>query len=164
MKIILIGFMGSGKTSVAKILAKKLKIPLIEMDSLVVSESKRKDIKEIFEKDGELKFRELEIKIARGLSSLKDGVISTGGGVVINKIILDYLRNDGIVIYLRTSFANVSQRVGSFSQRPLFKSKKEAKKLYRFRKILYINYADIMISTNNRTIQQVADDIINEVT
>lgn len=161
MKIILIGFMGAGKTTVGKILAKKLKIDLIEMDELVLKKSKRKTINEIFTFDGERRFRELEIEVARQLRDVDQAIISTGGGVVINKIILDYLREkNGRVIFLKTSFPEIVKRLKNASDRPLFKDEDKAKKLFGFRKRLYEEYADYIIETDNKNPRLIVEEIV----
>lgn len=163
MKIILIGFMGSGKSAVAKTLAKKLSAQAIDMDELVLKLSKRKSISEIFEKDGEISFRELEIKIAKKLTKTKNAVIATGGGVVMNKIIIDYLRSNSKIIYLKTSFHAISQRLSQSTDRPLFKDLKKAEELYNQRLPFYNYHADITIITNNKSLEKVTDKILKEL-
>lgn len=163
MKLILIGFMGSGKTLVAKLLAKKLKLKLIELDDLILKVSNRTSINQIFNKDEEIRFRQLEINQAKKLASLKNTVISTGGGVVMNKIILDYLKqNNGQVIFLQADFSVIQKRLKNDSNRPLFTDLKKAKKLFLFRQPLYEHYADLTIPTNNLSINQVANLIIKK--
>jgi len=164
MKLILIGFMGAGKTSVSKLLAEKLKLSVLELDDLVLKNSDRSSINQIFQKDGETNFRQLEINQAKKLANLKNAVISTGGGVVINKIILDYLKtNQGQVIFLKTSFNVLKKRLLNDSTRPLFSNKAKAKNLLLFRQPLYQHYADLTISTNNLTINQVVNKIIKKI-
>lgn len=160
MKIILIGFMGAGKTTIGKILAKKLKMDLIEMDELVLKKSKRKTINEIFALDGERRFRELEIEVGRELKNVDEVVISTGGGVVMNKIILDYLKEgNGQIIFLKTSFAEIVKRLKNTSDRPLFKDKNKAKKLFDLRRRLYEEYSDYIVETDNKNPQLIVKEI-----
>ena len=164
MKLILIGFMGSGKTSVAKILAKKLESQLIELDDLILKVSNRPSINQIFQKDGEIKFRQLEIDQSKTLTNLDNLVISTGGGVVMNKIILNHLKeNKGLIIWLKTSFTVIQKRLKNDSSRPLFKDLKKAKKLFMFRQTLYQHYADVTITTDDLSINQVAKTIIKNL-
>ncbi|MBI2011993.1 shikimate kinase [Candidatus Daviesbacteria bacterium] len=164
MKIILIGFMGSGKTTVGKELAKRLGVKLIDTDSLVIRASGRKSIKEIFQKDGEIRFRELEIEVAKEVAMRKeDLVVATGGGVVLNKIILDYLKKEGVVVYLEASFKEIAKRLEGFKDRPLFKNLKDARRLYLLRKILYRSYKDIKVFTNNKDINEIVDNIMKKI-
>ncbi|HSW96738.1 MAG TPA: shikimate kinase [Candidatus Saccharimonadales bacterium] len=160
MKIVLIGFMGSGKTEVGKTLAKKLAKTYREMDLLLLKKSEEESINDIFEKSGEIRFRELEIEVAKDLQDEIDTIIATGGGVVMNKIIIDYLRqNNGILIYLRTSFDHICERLQGDMTRPLFKDKVKAKELYSFREPLYKHYADIIIDTENKTVDSIVDEL-----
>jgi shikimate kinase len=164
MKLILIGFMGSGKTSVAKLLSKNLHLKLIELDNLVLKASPRSSLKQIFEKDGELAFRTLEINQAKKLKHLQNAVISTGGGVVINQIILDYLKlNNGLVIFLKTSLPVIQARLKNDASRPLFKDINQAKKLFKLRQPLYRHYADLTIKTDHLSINQVVQTIIKNI-
>ena len=140
--------MGAGKTTVAKLLAEKLKLEFIDTDALVIKKSGRSTGKEIFEKDGELAFRELEIAVAKELKNKKNVILATGGGIVMNKIILDYLGQDALIIFLKTSFDESKNRVVE-SLRPLFRDVAKAKELYDFRLPLYEHYANIIIETDN---------------
>ena len=89
--IALIGFMGVGKTVVGQLLAKKLARKFLELD-LLIEQKAGKPIPEIFRQDGEITFRELEIAAAKEVASEKDVVIACGGGIVLNKINIDRLR------------------------------------------------------------------------
>lgn len=155
--------MGSGKTTVGKLLGKKLNLKTIEIDEHVLKASKRKSINEIFEKDGELRFRELEIATAKKIGKKDNVVISPGGGVVMNKIILDYLREGGVVVYLETSFHEVEKRLASAHDRPLFKNPLAARKLYEYRGPLYDFLSEYMVITNGKTPEKVADEIIEKI-
>jgi len=162
-KIILIGFMGSGKTTLANFLTEALSVPMYCLDDLIVKKAKR-NIPEIFNCDGEITFREYEIAVAKDLRNIEKGIIDCGGGVVMNKIILDYLRNkNGIIIYLKTSFETIKKRLGKDDKRPLFKDLKKAKRLYQLRQILYENYADLIVITDDKSVKEVAYEIISQI-
>ena len=152
--------MGSGKTSIANMLAEKTGMPFIEMDDLIVQISERESVNDIFEQDGEIRFRELEIKTAKIVAQKHNTIISTGGGVVMNKIIIDYLKQNGTVIFLDASFEIIEQRLAGDTTRPLFKNKDQAKKLYDFRRSLYEHYADITIQTDNKTLEKITEAIL----
>lgn len=161
--IVVIGFMGSGKTEVSKILGKKLDRHVIEVDDLIIAKSKRKTINDIFEKDGETVFREFEIQASKDIKEVKKSIISTGGGAVMNKIIMDYYKENGEIVYLETSFHECAKRLEPFSDRPLFKNILAARKLFEFRRPLYDYYSDYMVNTNGKALEQVADETIRKV-
>jgi shikimate kinase len=150
-KIILIGFMGSGKTSVSLLLSEKLNLPLYSLDQLI-------------EEKYEIGFREYEIEMAKSLKDISFGIFDCGGGVVMNKIILDYLKEkNGIIVYLKTSFLEIKKRLKNDNQRPLFKDLKKAKKIYCLRRYLYENYADLIVLTDKKTVEEVSDEIISQI-
>lgn len=155
MNIVLIGFMGAGKSSVAKHLSHLLGYSLAEMDELVYQKTGMQTMHEVFAKGGELLLREVEIEIAKEYSLKKNYVISTGGGVIQNKIILDYFKKEGAkIIFLKASFEEIEKRLEGDCSRPLF-----AKKLYDLRNPLYAAYADIEIDTESRSPQEIAHAI-----
>jgi len=164
MKIILIGFMGSGKSSTAKLLAKQLHMSLLDTDELVIKKTDTKNISEVFSKGGELLLRKTEIEIAKEYATANNFVIATGGGAVLNKIILDYLKQPkDHVIFLNASFETLAQRLANNSGRPLFKNVLQAKSLYDLRLPLYSFYADLTVETNNKCPQEVAETIIQSL-
>lgn len=161
MKIALIGFMGSGKTTIGQSLAKELNFNMIEMDWMILQSHACENMSQLFEKGGELLLRESEIEIAKEWRDITDTVISTGGGVVLNKIIIDYLKeNNGKIIFLNTSFDIVKKRIeADLTPRPLFQNAEEAKGLYDFRLPLYKRYADIEVLTDDISVP----DIVREI-
>jgi shikimate kinase len=160
MKMILIGFMGAGKTSVAKELGTRLHLPVIDMDELVMRKTDSKNMHEVFAKGGELLVRETEIAIAKECAILKEGIIATGGGCVLNKIIFDYLRQSkDKITFLNASFQTLCNRLLNDDDRPLFTNQKEAQALYDFRQPLYLHYADHMIDVNQQSVAEVAAEI-----
>ena len=161
MRVSLIGFMGAGKSTVGKELAKTLGFKVLEMDQLIIEKSGKKDIAGIFEEGGELLFREIEIKVAKSLQNKKNVVISTGGGVVMNKIIVDYLKqNDGVVVHLDTSIADVLRRQPQLETRPLFKDVNKASQLFNLRKPLYEEYADYRVVTEGKSVLEITEEIL----
>jgi shikimate kinase len=156
--------MGSGKTTIGKLIANELGLDLIEMDELLLELSGFKSINEIFENHGETRFREIEIETAKTLSGKEDCLISTGGGVVMNKIIIDYLKKSNeksLVIFLNAKFETLRKRLEGDNARPLFQDVTKAKKLYDFRLPLYQEYADIEISTDEKNPSQIAKEILD---
>ena len=154
--------MGAGKSSVADVLSRKLNLDVIEMDDLVLKKTKRQNISEIFSKDGETRFRELEIQTAKDLRKKDNIVISTGGGVVMNKINTDYLKDNGKIIFLKTSFLEIGKRLKNNNDRPLFRNKKMAKKLFISRQKLYEEYADLIVNTDGKSVEKITYEIISQ--
>ena len=162
MKIILIGFMGSGKTTVANILAKKLNLEVIEMDQLILTKSGRNSISEIFSLDGERHFRNLETIAVKEISELNNAIISTGGGIVMKKRNLEHLKN-GTIFFLKTSFEILEKRLRKDDTRPLFKDKIKAKKLFNLRKNIYEKWADHTILTDKKSIDEVVNNLLKNL-
>jgi len=164
--IALIGFMGTGKTVVGKALAGKLGRKFIELDSLI-EERAGKSIAEIFQRDGEMAFRELEIEVARNVADSKNQVIACGGGIVLNKINIDRLKKESLIVYLTASPKAILKRVSDDDEeRPLLKATDLAQAiqgLLQFRKPYYERAADIKIDTSKLDVNSVVERIINKV-
>ena len=155
--IVLIGFMGSGKSTVAKVLSQQLGVALVEMDELVYQKTGTQNMHEVFAKGGERLLRETEIAIAKEYAAKENVVISTGGGVVLNKIVLDcFKETGGKVIFLNASFEQIVKRLEKDNSRPLFKDLMQAKKMYDFRLPLYLSYANEVIDVDSRSPQEIA--------
>lgn len=164
--IALIGFMGTGKTVVGQALAKKLDRKFVEMDALIEQKA-GKSIPEVFEQDGEVVFRELEIEVAKEVSAGENLVIACGGGIILNKINIDRLRKESIIVYLTASPSVVLRRTLSGGEtRPLLNVQDktlEIRELLAFRRPFYERAADIKINTSRLGIDSVVEQIINRV-
>ena len=164
--VALIGFMGVGKTAVGEALAKKLNRKFAELD-LLIEQKAGKSIPEIFQQDGEVAFRELEIEVTKEIAKEKHLVIACGGGVVLNKINIDRLREESRIICLTASPRVILERVsGEPWGRPLLKADNPSSAiqgLLRFRKPFYEIAADIKIDTSKLDIDSVADQIISRL-
>lgn len=157
MNIILIGFMGSGKSTVAKSLSKLLDLSVLEMDDLVYQKTNTQSMKEVFLLGGENLLREMEFLIAKECASQKNLIISTGGGVVLNPVIIaSFKEAGGKIIFLRAKFETVQKRLQRDNSRPLMK---DAKKLYDFRQSLYIHAADEIIDVDFLSPDEIALNI-----
>ena len=164
--IVLIGFMGTGKTAVGQALAKRLNRRLIEVDS-IIEQMAGKSIPDIFQDDGEIYFRELEIEAIKKAAAGKKQVIACGGGVVLNTINIDRLRETGVIINLVASPDTILKRTSvNEGSRPLLNVKQPAERireLMKFRKPFYDRAADFTINTSKLNIDTVADKIIDRL-
>ena len=162
--IALIGFMGVGKTVVGKALAKKLNKEFVELDYLIEQKA-GKTIPEIFEQEGEVAFRELEIEMTKKVAGNKNQVIACGGGVVLNKINIDRLKGDSIIVYLIASPMVILKRVSNGGERPILKVTNHPKiqELLRFRQPFYERAADFKINTSKMDVNSIAEQIISKV-
>ena len=164
--IALIGFMGTGKTAVGQLLAEKLGSNFVELD-LLIEQKAGKSIPGIFQQDGEITFRELEIEATRGVAQDRNLVIACGGGVVLNKINTDRLRQNAKMVYLTASPGVILKRVASEEgQRPLLEVDNPAlaiRDMLRFREPFYERSADITINTSRLDIEAVAEQIIKKL-
>lgn len=136
--IVLVGFMGSGKTTVGKLIAGKTGMPLIDMDT-IIEERAGKTINEIFADEGEAHFRALERALVQELSATQGNIISTGGGIVLNPDNIADFERTGLVVCLLVDAETVLDRVRHDTSRPLLAGDKEAKilQLLESRKSLY---------------------------
>jgi len=162
--IALIGFMGVGKTVVGKVLAKELNREFVELDSLIERKA-GKPIPEIFEQDGEVAFRELEIEVIKEVVGNKNQVIACGGGIVLNRINIDRLRKDSVIVYLTASPSVILKRVLNGGERPVLKINNlpTIQELLRFRKPFYERAADFKVNTSRANINSVVGQIIDKV-
>jgi len=164
--IALIGFMGTGKTAVGKALAEKLDKKFVELDPLIELKA-GKTIPEIFSQDGEIAFRELEIEVTKEVAERKNVVIACGGGVVLNKINIDRLRKESLIVYLTASPKIILERTSNDAEeRPLLKVANPSltiQELLRFRKAFYERAADIKINTSKLDIDAVVEQIIVKI-
>ncbi len=168
--VYLTGFMGAGKSTIGPILANTLGWNYFDVD-LEIEKKINKKIVEIFESKGEDYFREIERETIENLSKGSDLVISLGGGAIANRDNIDFLKQNGIIIYLKVSPEIVFERLRSKKDRPLLlsdKNENESKqsfinnvqRLLDTREVFY-NQADYNISTDNISIGKVVDKLAN---
>ncbi|MBR2134069.1 MAG: shikimate kinase [Eubacterium sp.] len=145
--IVICGFMGSGKTTVGNELAKIMGRRFIDTDAMIEKEQ-GVAIKAIFATHGEDYFRELEYACCKKISSLKNCVISTGGGALTFERNVEALKSGGKIIFLDADFETICERIGNSSNRPLFQDREKARALYNERQKKYLEAADIVIDGN----------------
>jgi shikimate kinase len=122
--IVLVGFMGTGKTTIGSLLAKETGMPLVDMDA-IIEERAGKSINAIFAEDGEPHFRSLERDIVRELSAQGGRVVSTGGGIVLNPDNIADYAGTGLVVCLLASAEEILSRVQHDDTRPLLAGDKQ---------------------------------------
>jgi len=162
----LIGFMATGKSAVGRVVAEKLNKEFVELDDLIERKA-GKSVPEIFQQDGEIAFRELEIEAAREVSGDKNLVIACGGGVVLNKINIDRLKEECVVVCLTASPEVILERALSEGEtRPLLETPDKMasiRELFSFREPFYERAADITIDTSKLDTDAVAEQIISRL-
>jgi len=156
--IILTGFMGSGKSTVGRILAKEINSYFLDTDILIET-FENKTISEIFEKFGEDEFRGMEKRCFEWIkNNVSATVISVGGGF---PIFIPEIKEAGVVIYLKVEFEDILKRMNKneLKKRPLFADIEKAKKLYQTRDKIYSNLADIIIENKevNETVKKIKE-------
>ena len=160
MNIYLVGFMGTGKTTVGRLLAEKKGWNFVDLDDLIELKEQRR-IVDIFAKEGELYFRKVEKKILKQVSTQKKFVVACGGGIVLDKDNIKIMKKTGKVVCLCASCEEILKRVSLSTHRPILnvaKPKERIELLLKMRAPYYMR-ADKMIDTSKLSIKQVVSKI-----
>ncbi len=164
MNIILIGMRGSGKSTIARKLSKKLGKPHIEVDSIIAKEAGM-TIPEIVKTYGWEYFRNLETETTKQICTMTEVIISTGGGVVTRSENIVILKKSGKIFYLRAPIYTLLRRVGKDANRPALTNKKspeeEMKEIFKKRNVLYEQTATSIIDTDKKTANAIVNVILN---
>ena len=161
---VLVGFMGAGKTAVGKTAARLTGAEFVDIDALIEADA-GKLVSEIFHALGEAGFREIERRLVRQAVAAPGRIIATGGGAFLDPVNRSLLKSYGPVVHLDVSPENVLRRVGKDDKRPLLRGEDREKKvraLMAHRRTAY-EEADITISTDNKSIPQVAALVVSQV-
>lgn len=154
--IVLIGMPSAGKTTIGKMLEEKLGKEFFDLDDMIIAKA-GKSIPEIFQESGETGFRAIETEVAIEASKMNNKIIATGGGVVKHKVNMDFLRLNGITIFIDR---DIDKLISSDPNRPLSSSKQALQQMYKERYPLYQKYATY-VAVNNANIDETVDDIVN---
>lgn len=146
--IVLIGYMGSGKTTASKMLKELTEKITVDTDKLI-EETENMKISDIFDKFGEAHFRKLEKNIVSKVSKLNGAVISTGGGIIKNEKNIENLKKNGTIFFLNPDISEIKKRISGDKTRPLVKNPESIEKIYFERLPLYEKYADFIINENS---------------
>lgn len=162
--IILIGYMGSGKSTAAWELHRRNRMEIIDTDSKIVQEQ-GKTINEIFAEDGESAFRDLETDYLKRLAEKKNSyILSTGGGMPVREENRVLLKSLGTVFFLKADTDTILERVKHDTARPLLQDKDRRTKIETMlaeRTPLYEAAADYIIATDGKTIEEVVGEILS---
>lgn len=161
--IVLIGFMGSGKTTVGEVLAEQLSYGFLDTDQYI-EEKEGTTIRNIFDQKGEVYFRNLETSTLQELVEVtSEKIVSSGGGLPLRQKNADLLKKLGFVIYLRVSKNTVLERLQGDDTRPLLQCANPAKKveeLLAYRDPIYQVGAHMVVDVDNKTVEEIAEEII----
>jgi shikimate kinase len=161
--IALIGFMGTGKTSVGRLVAEQLHFDYVDTDEMIQSAT-GKSITDIFQTDGEKAFRNLEEKVVEELAHRHKTVISTGGGLPTNPENLIKLKTHALVVCLWASPEKIWERVKNQSHRPLLHDPDPRKKIRELLAVRGPAYkkADVLLNTEVRSLREVAQQVVHQ--
>jgi len=166
MNIVLIGYRGTGKTTVGRLLAARLGRELVSTDAEIVKRAHR-TIPEIVAEQGWDYFRDLESDICRGLASRDQLVIDTGGGAILRAQNVEALKKDGTLFWLTASVETIAKRIGGDNQRPSLTGTKsfvdEIQDVLRERTTIYRAAADHIVTTDDRSINQLVETLLTLV-
>ncbi len=159
--IYLVGFMGTGKTTAGRELAKKKKWQFLDLDDLIELKEKR-TISSIFARHGEPYFRKVEKKILKEVSKEKKFVVACGGGVVLDKDNIKIMKETGLMVCLSASPAVILERTSAYRHRPLLhvgNPKKQIELLLKLRAPYYAQ-ADKTIDTSKISVKEIVEKIL----
>jgi len=159
----LIGFMGSGKSSVGRLVAEQLQFTFLDTDEVIETRA-GKPITDIFAQDGEPAFREYERRLVEELGAQSKMVLSTGGGLPINPANLANLKTHSLVVCLWTSPDTIYERVRHQTHRPLLNNPDPLAKIRQLLAIREPHYrqADVLMSTELRSVKEVAQQVSHQ--
>ncbi|HOJ12616.1 MAG TPA: shikimate kinase [Clostridiales bacterium] len=160
--IVLIGMPGAGKSTVGVLLAKTLGLSFVDID-LVIQEKEGMLLQDIIDMYGISRFIQIEENAVLSLKC-KAAVIATGGSVVYSDKAIMYLKQDGIIIYLKVGYEEILRRINNISTRGIVLNKGQSLlDMYNQRISLYEKYSDITIDCSNKDVEDIIQIIVNDV-
>lgn len=162
--IFLIGYMGTGKSTVAAYMAKQYGMEVVEMDQIIV-EREGMSIADIFAKHGEDYFREIETKLLVEIQMQENKVVSCGGGVVLRKQNVEVMRKAGRIVLLSAKAETILERVQDDDSRPLLQGNKNISfisDMLEKRRPIYEHAADVIIQTDGKRVADICNEIFEQ--
>ena len=163
--LVLIGFMGCGKSSVAAALGRHCQMEVVEMDQMIAGQQGL-SIPEIFERYGEEYFRDLETQLLIDMQNRSNAVISCGGGVALRERNVTEMKKNGRVVLLTASPETIYERVKDSDERPILNGNKNVEfiaDMMEKRREKYEAAADVVIQTDDKTILQISEELISKL-
>ena len=158
--VFLVGFMGAGKTSVARKLARMAKVASVDMDTYI-ERRENKRVKDIFVEVGEDGFRDIETEVLYELGCKDPMLVSCGGGVVLREENRRALSELGFTVYLQVTAKEAASRISDVSSRPLFGDLENAQRVIDGRLPLYEEVADVTVNTIGRGSTSIAYEVLD---
>lgn len=157
--VFLVGFMGSGKSTVGRMVSRQLRRPFVDCDERI-ERSAGSSVSEIFACDGEDAFREMETAVLLSLRSANPSVVACGGGAVLREENRTLMSQEGQVVYLRVTYSAALDRISDPSTRPLLTSSANPESLLDQRTALYESVADFTVDTMGKSAAEVANEVV----
>lgn len=153
-----VGFMGAGKTTVSRRLARMVRLSCVDLDAFL-ERREGKTCSQIFAEVGEDGFREIETDVLSHFAyETEPMIVSCGGGIIKMPRNREILKTTGFCIYLQVSADEAAERIGDASSRPMFKNLEVARRTNEERKPLYLEVADAWIKTSRKSVWQIANE------
>ncbi|PEP59902.1 shikimate kinase [Bacillus pseudomycoides] len=160
--IYITGFMGAGKTTIGRMLSEQLHIPVVDTDQKI-EEKQRKEIRDIFAKEGENVFRQYESEMLRSLLT-SNVIITTGGGIVERAENRQWMKENGTVVYLYCDPYVIAERLREDTTRPLFQKENIEAFVEKFEnRRAYYEEADIYIDTTNKSVEEIMGELLRKI-
>ncbi len=166
MNVVLVGFRGAGKSSVGKTLADRLGREFIDCDAHIETRT-GKTVREIFEKDGETRFRAIESEAIAELAKLDGKVIATGGGAALKYKNVQALKRNGTIVFLEvaadTAFGRLNADASTAARRPPLTDQDpytEVRRQIEFRTPYYRSAADVTVGTDGKRVEDVVGEVL----
>lgn len=163
--IFLIGFMGSGKSTISKMLSEKLNVKQAEMDEIIVQEQGM-PITEIFEKFGEAHFRDIETDLVKRLQEENGIVVSCGGGAILREENRNIMKEAGVIVLLTAKPETILERVKDSTNRPILNGNMNVEyiaELMEKRRTCYEEAADFIVATDGKTCEEICEEILLKI-